>query len=97
MSIVNMPLVTWGLNSLENRMIAHGNAINNTARQVAGSIGTAILITVMAIATKLNQSAGEMHATLSGIHAAFAVGTGFSCIALIMAIVCTKKEKRVDV
>lgn len=93
MAIVNMPLVTWGLNSLENRMIAHGNAINNTARQVAGSIGTAVLVTVMAIATRLNQSVGEMHATLSGIHAAFAVATGFSCIALIMAIVCVKKEK----
>lgn len=96
MSLVNMPLTTWGLNALDNRMIAHGSAINNTARQVAGSIGTAILITIMAIVTALNKDAGALEATLSGMHAAFGVAAGLSLVALVMAILFVKKEKRTD-
>lgn len=96
LSLVNMPITTWGLNALENKMIAHGSAINNTARQVAGSIGTALLITIMAMVTALNQSAGEVQATLSGMHAAFGVACGLSAAALIMAILFVKKEKRID-
>ena len=34
----NMPVNTWGINALENSQIAHGNAIANTGRQVAGGL-----------------------------------------------------------
>lgn len=47
MSFIMMPIMTAGMNSLPQRLIPHGNAISNTARQLAGSIGTAILVTVM--------------------------------------------------
>ena len=30
LALVNMPLNTWGLNALENRVMAHGTAIGNT-------------------------------------------------------------------
>ncbi|MCI9597274.1 MAG: multidrug efflux MFS transporter [Firmicutes bacterium] len=96
LSLVNMPLTTWGLNALENRMIAHGSAINNTVRQVAGSIGTAILITIMAIITAWNKEAGTLEATLSGMHAAFGVAAGLSAVALVMAVLFVKKEKQTD-
>lgn len=96
LSMVNMPINTWGLNSLENRMIAHGSAINNTARQVAGSIGTAILITIMSLVSAANISAGPVDSTLSGIHAAFGTATALSAVALIMAIVSVKKKKHDD-
>ncbi|WP_414051030.1 DHA2 family efflux MFS transporter permease subunit [Macrococcus animalis] len=47
MSFIMMPIMTAGMNALPLRMIPHGNAISNTVRQLAGSIGTAILVTVM--------------------------------------------------
>lgn len=96
LSMVNMPLTTWGLNALENRMIAHGSAINNTARQAAGSIGTAILITIMATVTAVSQNAGPVEATLRGMHGAFGTAAALSAVALIMAILLVKKEKRTD-
>ena len=34
-AIANMPINTWGVNALPNDMIAHGNAIANTGRQIA--------------------------------------------------------------
>ncbi|MEH7385771.1 MDR family MFS transporter [Bacillus sp. JJ1521] len=47
MSMVMMPIMTNGLNQLPARLYPHGTAINNTAQQVSGSIGTAVLITIM--------------------------------------------------
>lgn len=60
MAMVMMPLQTAALNSLPLKLASHGSAMFNTMRQVAGSIGTAALITVMSksaasFATKLDQ------------------------------------------
>lgn len=52
MSMVMMPIMTNGLNQLPTRLNPHGTAINNTAQQVSGSIGTAILVTIMNSVTK---------------------------------------------
>lgn len=46
-SLVMMPIMTNGLNALPGRLNPHGTASNNTIQQVAGSIGTAILIAIM--------------------------------------------------
>ncbi|MCG1814612.1 DHA2 family efflux MFS transporter permease subunit [Staphylococcus epidermidis] len=47
MAFVMMPIMTAGMNALPPRLISHSNAFVNTMRQLAGSIGTAILVTVM--------------------------------------------------
>ncbi|HLS08691.1 MFS transporter, partial [Lentibacillus sp.] len=46
-AMVMMPITTAGLNELPNKMMPHGTAMNNTMRQVAGAVGTAMLVTVM--------------------------------------------------
>ena len=52
MSLMMMPIQTAGLNQLPQSMNAHGTAMSNTLRTIAGSIGTAILVTVMTTQTK---------------------------------------------
>lgn len=47
MSFLMMTVMTEGLNQLPRHLASHGTAASNTARQVAGSIGTAFLVTVM--------------------------------------------------
>lgn len=47
MSMVMMPIMTNGLNQLPTRLNPHGTAINNTVQQVAGSLGTAIFVSIM--------------------------------------------------
>lgn len=47
MSMVMMPVSTNGLNQLPARLYPHGTAMNNTLNQVAGAIGTALLVTIM--------------------------------------------------
>ena len=51
-SMVMMPVSTNGLNQLPKRLYPHGTAMNNTLNQVAGAIGTALLVTIMSTRTE---------------------------------------------
>lgn len=93
-ALVNMPLNTWSLNALDNSIIAHGTALNNTFRQVAGSLGTAILVTVMSIATSCQAaSMAEMEAMTFGINTSYMCSTVLTIIGLVLTIVYVKKPK----
>jgi EmrB/QacA subfamily drug resistance transporter len=54
MSLLMMSVQTEGLNQLPPHLGSHGTAMSNTVRQIAGSIGTAWLITVMSSRTTIH-------------------------------------------
>ncbi|MFV0557738.1 MAG: MDR family MFS transporter [Enterococcus sp.] len=96
-ALVMMPVTTAGMNSLPNELLKHGTAANNTLRQVASSIGTAILISVLTNVTTnelpkdaLLQSSPLAYkdqataAVMSGYQAAFVVAVLFSAIGLFV-------------
>lgn len=56
MSMLMMTVQTAGLNHLPRHLGSHGNAMSNTMRQIAGSIGTALLVTVMSNRTTYHLS-----------------------------------------
>ncbi|MDQ0200777.1 DHA2 family efflux MFS transporter permease subunit [Neobacillus ginsengisoli] len=64
MSFIMMTVMTEGLNQLPRHLGAHGTAASNTARQVAGSIGTAFLVTVMT--TRQGVHVGEYGSLITG-------------------------------
>lgn len=94
LTLVNMPITTWAMNSLDNSVINHGTSVNNTFRQVSGSLGTAILVSVYTlIAAGLTASGVDsMHASITGINAAFAVSTALCLIGFILTIVFVKDK-----
>lgn len=47
MSMLMMPIQTAGMNQLPARLNAHGSAMSQTLRNVAGALGTALLVTIM--------------------------------------------------
>lgn len=109
-SMVMMPVTTSGMNALPGNLISHGTAVNNTFRQVASSIGTAILISVLTNVTKGNLPSDSLldktplaykdqaiEATLSGYHAAFYVAAVFSFLGFLIAFSLKKKEPRLTV
>ncbi|GEO68765.1 MDR family MFS transporter [Levilactobacillus acidifarinae] len=98
-AMVMMPATTAGMNALPMDMISHGTAVNNTQRQVASSVGTAIMVSVLTNVTKngmpakhvlttnpLSYADRAINATLAGYHAAFWIAIGFSVLALIVAM-----------
>ncbi|MNM62119.1 Multidrug export protein EmrB [compost metagenome] len=54
LSFLTMPLNTAGLNALPKHMNTHGSAVTNTVRQVAGAIGTALVVTIYTARTKFH-------------------------------------------
>ena len=66
MSFIMMPIMTAGMNALPSRLVSHGNALVNTVRQLAGSIGTALLVTIMTMQTSNNVQAYQHH--LNGVN-----------------------------
>ena len=108
-SMVMMPVTTSGMNALPDHLISHGTAVNNTFRQVASSIGTAILISVLTNVTKNNLPTKSIleatplaykdqaiNATLSGYHAAFLVAVIFGFIGWLITFTLAKKENYVQ-
>ena len=70
LSMVMMPIMTNGLNQLPQIMNPHGTAVNNTVQQVAGAIGSAVMITIMNTRTKARAeelvAQAQANATQSG-------------------------------
>ncbi|MFJ8517312.1 DHA2 family efflux MFS transporter permease subunit [Lysinibacillus xylanilyticus] len=51
LSFISMPLNTASLNALPKTLVTHGTAVNNTLRQIAGAIGSAVVITIFTAQT----------------------------------------------
>lgn len=101
-SMVMMPVTTAGMNSLPFNLISHGTAVNNTLRQVATSVGTAVMISVLTNVTNSNKpshalltqeplqyKAKMFDATLMGYHASFWFAIAFSILGLILTFFVT--------
>lgn len=82
-AMVMMPVTTAGLNQLPDHLIPHGTAMNNTMRQVAGAIGTALLVTVM---TSHALPEKGINGIIHGVNVSFFVAGTSTLIALIMSL-----------
>ncbi|SFG47810.1 MDR family MFS transporter [Sporolactobacillus nakayamae] len=105
-SMVMMPVTTAGMNALPDSLMSHGTAVSNTIRTVAGSIGTAVLISILTNVTKNNapstslkhsDPAQFMHqsidAALKGMNTAFMVAILFCLLTLVLTFFIKGKEK----
>ncbi|MFJ5965659.1 MDR family MFS transporter [Bacillus sp. NPDC093026] len=90
--MIMMPLTTAGINSLPPHLIPHGTAMNNTMRQIGGSIGTALLVSVMSSSAANAELANPLKSAVHGMNTAFFVAGLIAIIGLIMSLFL--KEKR---
>ncbi len=107
MAMLMMPLQTTGLNQLPRSLYAHGNAISNTIRMVAGGIGTSLLVTIMASSTKnhfqemmttgaatgQSQQHMMMEASIQGINDAYLVIFLIGLISLVLTFFIKRVER----
>lgn len=88
LSMLMMPLSTAGINSLPPRLISHGTAMDNTFRMIGGSIGTALLVSVMTgTATAIGPLPDpSSDALMIGVRVAFLVGGILSVAGFVLAL-----------
>ncbi|WP_085994492.1 MDR family MFS transporter [Oceanobacillus senegalensis] len=82
-SMVMMPVTTAGLNELPMDIIPHGTAMNNTMRQVAGAVGTALMVTVMA---NSSNPAEGLQGLVHGVNVSFIVAGIFAIAGLLLSL-----------
>ena len=92
-SMLMMPLTTSGLNSLAKNYYAHGNTANNTLRQVARSIGTSIIITLMSKASISSGLTNPAQAQVHGMNISFAATAALTLVGLVIAFFVVKKKQ----
>lgn len=81
-AMVMMPVTTAGLNQLPTGLIPHGTAMSNTMRQIAGAVGTALLVSVMTN----NKIPGEgVSGEIHGVNISFVVAGVFAVIGFVLS------------
>lgn len=93
-SMIMMPLTTAGINALPPHLIAHGTAMNNTMRQIGGSIGTAVLISVMSNSTKNASTTNPINAVIHGMNSAFIVAAVLALAGFILSFTLKRKVQK---
>ncbi|WP_079710384.1 MDR family MFS transporter [Paraliobacillus ryukyuensis] len=109
LAMAMMPVMTAALNEIPDDWNAHGSAMANTMQQVAGSIGTAILFTVLTTsannyepdtAALVNLSQAEaaqqitQNASLHGFNNAFLFASILSIAGMVIALFVVDKDKQ---
>ena len=92
-SMLLMPLSTSALNSLHKNLYSHGNAANNTLRQVAGSIGTSLIVTLMSKSTISSGYTDPAKAQVYGMNISFACTAALTLVGLIIAFFVIKRKE----
>ncbi|RSK30053.1 DHA2 family efflux MFS transporter permease subunit [Bhargavaea beijingensis] len=88
LSMLMMPLSTAGINSLPGKLIPHGTAMDNTFRQIGGSIGTALLVSIMTGTAVAIQPMPDPppSALMTGVRVAFLMGGILAVAGFILAL-----------
>lgn len=95
-AMILMPVTTAALNQLPMSLVPHGTALNNTIRQVAASVGTAVLVTIMVSTARDPQvygAAGPIH----GANVAFFVAGIIALLGFIGSFFITNSHGTTEV
>lgn len=92
-AMVMMPVTTAGLNALPANLIPHGSAMNNTMRQVAGAVGTALLVTIMTMSERPEEG---MNGIIHGVNVSFFVAGVLAVIGFVMSFYIKNKQAQYE-
>lgn len=106
-AMVLMPMTTAAMDALPKEKSADGTAVNNTARQLASSVGVALLTSVTQDVINNHKPAASLKATdpiayadkvinasMDGFQLAFTVGLAFAVIGLVVVFFLKNKNQQ---
>jgi MFS family permease len=91
MGVAMIPLQTAMFSQIERRDSGQASAISQTNRQVSGSVGVAVLATILAERVAFHMPSGVptsdevLNARVAGFHDAYLVGAAIAALGLIAA------------
>lgn len=105
--LVLMPITTSGMNELPINKMGDGTSVNNTLRQIAGAVGTAVLMSILTNQAKQNLPGKHVlkatplkykhladNAVLTGYHTAFLVCALFCILGLVLVMFLSNNKQQ---
>ncbi|WP_343883972.1 MDR family MFS transporter [Glutamicibacter uratoxydans] len=95
LAFIFTPAFTTALNPLPHHLHSHGSALLSTLQQLAGAMGTALIVGVVAASTAAKTAAGTdvVTATVEGFKPGFLVGAACSVGILVIGLLLGGKKE----
>ena len=90
------PMNTWGINSLDNSVIQHANAVTNTLNQVSAAFMTALIVSISALGSTIAPNADPTMQLYEGDHLAFVATAVLAAIAFIVVMFFVRDKCKRD-
>lgn len=90
---LSTPMNTWGINSLDNNVIQHANAVTNTMNQVSAAFMTALIVSISALGYVVAPGASPEVQLYEGDHLAFVASVILAAIAFVIVIFFVRDRK----
>src|SRR5699024_347784 len=84
-ALINMPIMTAGINALPDELIPHGTAVINTARQFGGTLGLTFIISFISRAEGKTEQINPLN-YMSGFKSVFLAAFIFAMIGLLLSL-----------
>lgn len=84
-ALINMPVMTVGINALPEELIAHGTSVINTVRQFGGTFGLTFIISFISMAESGASTIQPVN-YLAGVKTAFFVSFIIAMIGLLLSL-----------
>ncbi|MEV7639563.1 MULTISPECIES: MDR family MFS transporter [Actinomycetes] len=99
LAFIFTPAFTTALNPLPHSLHSHGSALLSTLQQLAGAMGTALLVGVVASSTAAKIAAGSdpLTASVEGFQPGFLIGAGCSVGIVVIGFLLGGKKKSAGV
>lgn len=93
---LSTPLNTWGVNSLDNKVVQHANALSSTMNQVGVSVGTAFIVSLTALGHLFApEGASAVEVTYAGVHVSFC-GMAIMLACVVLGILFFVRDTKAD-
>lgn len=93
-SCIMMPIVTWGMSTLDSQYTSHGTALLTSLRTIAGAIGSTVFVSIMSYVTKITSNSASVTANASGIDVAFICITVVAVLQFVISIIYVGKDTK---
>ena len=90
-----MPLVTWGIDSIDSKNTAHGTALLTSFRTIAGAVGSAVFVGIMTMVQNRSQATYLDNANIHGLNVTFLAMSVVSAVMFVIGIFFVKSKKKI--
>ena len=91
-----MPLVTWGIDSIDSKNTAHGTALLTSFRTIAGAVGSAVFVGIMTMVQNISKDTYLENADIHGLNVTFLAMSVVSAVMFVIGIFFVKSKKNDD-